>query len=551
MKILLVTEKCNPSPIQRDGGARVVDTLKESFGQKLSIMQFGLSLESEAEWCYDYPFYSQDRFERRIANANFIINQVKQVESHFSHIFFIHISMQFGIVHCPLKEDVIVWTFPMFLTPSYRASGETVPEKYFELEQLALKHSHQVLTPSHLERRQLINLYNVPPDCVHVIPRGINTSLLKPVKRVLDGPPKFCSVGSIKPQKNTIKLVHLFNHIQKRHPDSSLKIIGPIQDSGYYDQLQQEIQNLGLQNHIEVSGHIQPDKLSDALRGYHIHLSCSKCETFGRSIFETLALGLPNVASKKNNAAAEFLDGLPYAHFTDNILEALGIVEHMLRNLSDLSSLSLEVGTFYDDAFLSQMLTAKIMSKDVLAISDFDGTLFHKDNPEKTKKSIHAFQEFPIKVVCSARPLKSILKQLELYNLKVDWIISYSGGVISNGSGRVIHISKISNIEIAELKILMPQAETIEYKGHRLQMKCSAQRLPNLPNYRAEIYQDTAYIMKRQVSKFRAIYWLLQKIKWQGQVQAFGDSIYDAEFLTYFGSGLSTTGYQQEGTPIV
>ncbi|BBB57384.1 hypothetical protein MPCS_01394 [Candidatus Megaera polyxenophila] len=38
MKILLVTEKYNPDDIQRDGGARLVETLKRSFGKSLSII---------------------------------------------------------------------------------------------------------------------------------------------------------------------------------------------------------------------------------------------------------------------------------------------------------------------------------------------------------------------------------------------------------------------------------------------------------------------------------------------------------------------------------
>jgi glycosyltransferase involved in cell wall biosynthesis len=535
MKILLVTEKYNPNPTQRDGGARVVDTLKESFGESLEVMQFGQSVDHKAQWSYDYPFLLENRFERRIANAEFIINCVKEVEGSFTHILFIHLSMQFGIARLPLKKDLNIWTFPMFLTPSYRASGEYVPQDYFKLEQLALQHSHNILTPSHLERSQLINLYGISQDRIHLVPRGINAKLLDPAIRCLKGPPKFCSVGSIKPQKNTIGLVQLFKLIELKYPDATLNIIGPIQDSDYYKKLKNEIQRLGLKDRVKLSGPVLPQNLSDVLKGYHIHLSCSNCETFGRSIFETLALGLPNIARKSNNAAAEFLNGLPYAFFTDDPIEALGLIDEVLLNLRVLSSLAIEVGRFYNDAILAKLLTAKIMNEDILAISDFDGTLFHKNDSKKTQQSIEAFRKFPVKVICSARPLTDLLEKLDSYNLKVDWIISYSGCVIADGLGHPLHISFLSYDQISELVNLIPSGEHIEYNGNVIQMRAPKELLPNLPNFRLEIYQGMGFIMNWEASKFRAIHWLLQKINWCGQVRAFGDGIYDAEFLAFYG----------------
>lgn len=63
----------------------------------------------------------------------------------------------------------------------------------------------------------------------------------------------------------------------------------------------------------------------------------------------------------------------------------------------------------------------------MIAISDFEGTLFHKNDPEKTKRYIKAFKRFSTKVICSARSIHDLLEKMQSYNLEVDWIIGYSG----------------------------------------------------------------------------------------------------------------------------
>ena len=349
MKLLLVTEKCCSSEMERDGGARLVTTLQRAFGDALSVMQFGPEPDHAATWHFKYPFNFPDRFARRLANANFIAEQVKSVENSFTHVLFVHISMQFGLVNLPLRDEVQIWTFPMFLTSSYVASGERVMQNYLEIERRCLAKCQHILTPSHLEKRQLIDDYSVPKESIHVVPRGIDRRLLTPKQRSFCGSPKFCSVGSIKPQKNTLGLIVLFKEILSRYPDAYLRIIGPIQNNGYYDAVCSEINRLGLRDQIEITGHIPPHKLATVLDDAHLHLSASTCETFGRSIFETLASGLPNIARSTGNAAAEYLAHLPYACFTDDEDEVLIAIDRMLTNLPGLSKMALEIGQFYDD----------------------------------------------------------------------------------------------------------------------------------------------------------------------------------------------------------
>jgi len=535
VKVLLVTEKCSPKKNERDGGARLVNTMKSSFGDALSIMQFGKEIDSSsATWCFEYPFDLKNRFERRIVNANFIAKKIKAVEQNFTHVIFIHISMQFGLINLPLKKEIEIWTFPMFLTPSYRASGEIVPENYFDMEHRTLTNSKNILTPSHLERRQLINFYSIPEERIHVIPRGVDNRFIIPKIRFYNGSLKFCSIGSIKPQKNTLGLICLFKKIYKKFPNATLKIIGPIQNFKYFTEVLDEICNLGLNEVIDVVGYVSPNKLPSMIKDSHFHLSVSTCETFGRSIFETLASGLPNIARKKGNAAAEFLKNLPYAKFVDDDNAVLDAIEKMLKNFSKLSSMALEIGRLYDDKILSRLLVAKILSKDFIAVSDFDGTLFHKDDMEKTKRCIKAFKSFPIKILCSARPICDLLDKLAFYNLEVDWIIGYSGAVTANGFGKLLWSIDLDSNDVFKLEKLINQSRRIEFEDKILQIKAPIELLSDIFGFRIETYQDTSFVSNWKASKLRAVHKLLSYINWKGQVLVFGDGPYDDELLTYF-----------------
>jgi glycosyltransferase involved in cell wall biosynthesis len=534
MKILVVTEKCSPIKSQRDGGARLVETIQRSFGHSVKILQFGQSENSSATWRLDYPIDHSDRFERRLANANFIVEKVKALEEEFTHVVFIHLSMQFGLVDTPLRNDIVIWTFPMLLTPSYLASGEVVPASYTEMERLTLALSLNIITPSHLERRQLMEFYSVPQECIRVIPRGIDTQWVVPKVRILEHHPKFCAVGSIKPQKNTIGLIRLFSKIRAAFPGSTLRMIGPVQNVDYYCAVLEEIKQSGMTEAVEFLGYVPPSDLSSALDDAHLHLSTSLCETFGRSIFETLASGLPNIARVSGNAAAEFLQGLPYARFSDHDNDILLAIQDILSNLPKFSAMACEIGELYDDTPLSQLLLAEICQKDSIGICDFDGTLFHKDDPQRTKRCMDAFKKYPIKVICSARTIEDLVKKMQSHQLEADWIVGCSGAVVADGKGEVLWYTPIDPADHDHLKQLIPHAKLIEMDGKKLQLAAPADSLPDIFGLRIEIYQRVAFIAHWEASKLHAVHRLLRHINWQGRVSVFGDGPYDAQLLTFF-----------------
>lgn len=540
MKVLLVTEKFSPDVLQRDGGAMLVRTLQRAFGDSLSIMQFGSKTTSPATWNFDYPSKIVDRFQRRLVNSRFIAECVKKEEHNFTHVIFIHVSMQFGLIDIPLSSDISVWTFPMFLTPSYQASGEVVPDEYMQAERLTLAESRNILTPSHFEKRQLVNDYFVLEKFIHVIPRGVDIRHLAPKARSLTSPINFCSIGSIKPQKNTLGLIQLFVKIREKFPESTLKIIGPNQNTEYFSSVCREIEEQGLAEFIHLVGYVSPNDMASVINDAHFHLSASTCETFGRSIFESLASGILSIGRESGNSAAEFLGSVPYARFSDNDVDTINHLMEMVNSFSVLSSMALEIGKLYDDDILSRLIVAKICNKEVIAISDFDGTLYHKNDAEKTSRCFASFKKFPIRIVCSARPLNYLLEELRKHKLEVDWIIGCSGSIVSNGNGIPLWICPLSSVDVTYLEGLSSTVDYVKIDDSVLQMALPVGLLPNESGLREEIYQDTAFIAHWQSSKLRAVHRLLISINWSGQVRAFGDGIYDLELLNYFDGTLIT-----------
>lgn len=537
MRVLVITEKCDPAAELRDGGARLVTSLRRGFGEALNVMQFDdgeASAGSDARWRRVYPPASGDRFARRLARADFVMSCVAEVAHHYTYVLFVHASMAFGLGRRPLPGGE-TWLFPMFLTPSYVASGEQVPAAYTAMERAALSAVGQVLTPSHLERRQLIELYGVAPQRIRVVPRGVDRSLLSPHVRRKAGAPVFCSVGSIKRQKNTAGLVRTFARISERFPGALLRVIGPVQDANYAAEVAQEVARLGLAGAIEWMGPVAPPDLPAALDGAHLHLSASICETFGRAIFETLASGLPNVVPLARNAAAEHLHGTPYTFFYDDEDGAVAAVEAALSDYSRRSELALEVGELFDDAVLARLLRAEVLGDEILAVSDYDGTLFHKDDSERTRRCVAAFQRYPQRIICSARSIPDLLAAMERLGLTAQYVVGWSGAVVADARGRALWRSVLSASEVRALVASLPaSAVPVVDGGEHIQFAAPAEDVVAPPGVRVETYQGTAFVGRWDNSKLHAVHRLLRHIGWSGRVRAFGDGPHDVPLLTYF-----------------
>ncbi|HET6993100.1 MAG TPA: glycosyltransferase, partial [Bacteroidia bacterium] len=444
-RFLVVTEKHIPPPHEFDGGARLINSLRKVLGDSMDVIQFDIDYlrnDGKTKMRFQYPYKESNRFLRRISNAPFIAEKVLEVSNQYSDILFVHVSMQFGFIETNLS-GINTFTFPMFLGSSYQLSGEVVPDLYFELERKVLKITNKIISPSYFEKAQLINDYNVEAYKIKVIPRGIDTiDLDEKLCRITPSDKiNFSSIGSIKPQKNTIGLIKLFSKILLHYPNSTLQVIGAVQDKIYERRLRQEINDLGISSSVRFLGHVSPSLLKEALKETHFHITASNCETFARSSFETLSLGIPNICNAKNNAAKQFLEGNSAIQFYDSENEIIGFIANSILTYETQTISSINLGKLYNDNHLSELLRAELIENPIMCVADFDGTLFHKNEKSRTKDCIENFVKYPVRVVCTSRSLDSILNELADLNIDVDYIIAWSGAVITDKIGNILWIN--------------------------------------------------------------------------------------------------------------
>jgi hypothetical protein len=148
------------------------------------------------------------------------------------------------------------------------------------------------------------------------------------------------------------------------------------------------------------------------------------------------------------------------------------------------------------------------------------------------------FKKFTKRIICSARSINDLLHQIKYYDLSVDWIIGYSGAVITDGKGNLLKIFPLDSADIREVEATYSFFESIIYKGEIIQAVVPMNDTPCLKRLRYENYQEKVFISSWEASKLKASLWILKHIKWKGRVVAWGDSIYDKELLTYFNGRL-------------
>jgi glycosyltransferase involved in cell wall biosynthesis len=530
-KFLIVTEKHAPSLDQRDGGAMLVETLKAGLGPAADIIQFELGDSPRAPWRFTYPDQNPNRFARRLNNAQWVADTIANLAGDYTDIVFVHISMLFATQPKRL-QGTRIWLFPMFMGASYEESGETIPSAYFKAEYEALLTADRILTPSHFERSQLRTRYAVPDAKIKVVPRGVrkfadlSPLCTKPL------PLNLCSIGSIKPQKNTVGVVELFASLKKRFPEARLTLIGPVQSTRYWEEVLGAIHSHGLAASVNWTGHIAPEMLPGMLGSMHVHVSASRCETFGRTIFETLRLGLPNLIPQAPSPALEFLEGTQALTTYTDAEDFVNSAARIMSAHKSYAQLAQEAGALFDERILGRLLCAELLAKPSLLVSDFDGTIFHKSDPGLTRQSVERFNQQRPSIICSARSLSDLREQVARLGLTPDWLIGLSGGELERFDQTLEITHPLTEPELADLRQAHPDGHTIGRPGVPLQWVAATPYAPI--GYRVETYSGKHYLNKNRTRKLTAILRLIQEMDWDGSVQAFGDGPHDYEFLAYF-----------------
>ena len=142
---------------------------------------------------------------------------------------------------------------------------------------------------------------------LHVVPNFVLGGDRPPGLPTTGARPSLVSVGDAGSCKNVRSLVRAFRTVRRRHPDASLKLVGPGLGRGddlaawaYANDLDQGIRWLGRLSHDETLGVM-------ASADVVVHPSLE--ESFGMSVAEAMAMGLPVVGGRRSGGVPWLLDG--------------------------------------------------------------------------------------------------------------------------------------------------------------------------------------------------------------------------------------------------
>lgn len=351
-----------------DGGSilaqQLIDSLKNECNLDVVFIRKNKeTFEDPAVRCVRYVEYldaRNNKFIRRLENLNTNKDALKDYRK-YDRIVTAHVSKFFGFDE---KEEAF-WEktilFPMFCTQSYVKAGELVPEEYTSLERIVLNNSNKIITPSRVEKNDLITTYGCDEQKIKVIPRGISPCFHFKTGSRSGNAIKIVYIASIKPQKNNIDAVKLLKLLRDQSSVFELHLVCTLQDQSIYQTILAYIEENNLAEAVHFHIGLCQSELAELLQEMDINISVSNWETFGRGIYEGISSGLPTFVMKRLIEVEQFCRNIRGVQFVEDISEmAAGIIslckngeEYQIRQQS-LKGLSLALSYQFESQRLLQ-----------------------------------------------------------------------------------------------------------------------------------------------------------------------------------------------------
>ena len=241
-----------------------------------------------------YEHHLSDKFTRRLVNKEQLFSRLKKEIAAYDTVIITHCSKAFGIERLSTEERSKIVLFPMYLSPSYKRSGEYPPDEYIAEECSALCSAGKILTPSDSEKQDMVRVFGIDENKIKVIPRGYS-SYIKPIVKQPHFPIELLYIASIKEQKNTKEAIVLLKELSEYKIDARLHLAGSYQNDSILSDCRTYITATGLSEKVIFHGVLPQKELAALIARAHINISVSNWETYGRGIFEGMAGGLPTV----------------------------------------------------------------------------------------------------------------------------------------------------------------------------------------------------------------------------------------------------------------
>jgi glycosyltransferase involved in cell wall biosynthesis len=232
---------------------------------------------------------------------------------------------------------------------------------------LAVRRARTVLTVSETSKQALVELLDVAPHKVRVVPNGVDEEFRAPdegtdlteVRARCGLPAEFMLyVGTLEPRKNLLRLLQACQRLWSAHGVShKLVIVG--KQGWLAGDVHDYIDRAGLRDRVVFAGYIARSDLPAVYALASVFVYPSLCEGFGLPPLEAMACGTPVVASNASampevlGDAARLVDPLDVDALAHTIREVLQ--DQHLRDVLRTAGLK-RAGEFRWDASARHML---------------------------------------------------------------------------------------------------------------------------------------------------------------------------------------------------
>jgi len=200
-----------------------------------------------------------------------------------------------------------------------------------------LRFSRAVIVSSESTRRDLLNLYHLPPEKLCVIHPGYDARRFSPDGADSHAEPYALYVGNVMPHKNLIRLVEAFAKAARGPRKLVIRGWGRRR---HVRALRERIAALGLEARVDWEPYAKAEELPRLYRGARMLLLPSLYEGFGLTALEAMACGTPVITSNTSSLpevvgdAALLVDPLDTAAIAEAIAR-LFTDDHLAQELRE------------------------------------------------------------------------------------------------------------------------------------------------------------------------------------------------------------------------
>ena len=218
------------------------------------------------------------------------------------------VRMAFGLPRVLRRLRPAVGHFNYVIPPGYRGPAVvTVHDLSFEhdptlmgprdrfffrtLVPRSARRADRVLAVSERTKHDLVERYRVTEERIVVTPNAADP-VFRPNGEAPQRAPYALFVGGIQPRKDPLAAVEALALLDG---ELNLVIVGAEKRGG--DELRSAVTRLGLDQRVELAGHVERDELATLYRGAACLVFPSRYEGFGLPVLEAMASGTPVVAA--------------------------------------------------------------------------------------------------------------------------------------------------------------------------------------------------------------------------------------------------------------